>query len=243
MAGLSIRIADRVFELKPGQAFTFGRDDGCTVCLDPIDTGISRVAGSIGQEDGTWWIVNRSAKRTLHVVDDTGISVPVPVAVPGGGQPSRRAVDRQPLTVLVAGDIWTHAIEVATLGRPAVQTMADPTSPIPTVTHLPTITDLQREALVALLSGYLQPFPRYDPHPLNYKAAGQLLGATETVVRKRIENVRHSLVSAGVPGLDGKDDARRPLAEWALAMRLVTAEDLAWLEKRLAERRRFEEPT
>lgn len=239
MTGLSIRVGDRVFELDPGQAFMFGRDDACTVCLDPVDTGISRVAGSISQDEGTWWIVNRSAKRTLHVIDGTGISVPIPVALPGG-PPSRRAVDRQPLTVLVAGDIWTHAIEVATLGKPAAQTMADPTSPIPTVTHLPTITENQREALVALVSGYLQPFPRYDPHPLNYKAAGHLLGVGETVVRKRIESVRTSLVAAGAPGLDGKDDARRSLAEWTLAMRLVTAEDLAWLEKRLAERRDVE---
>ncbi len=236
MSGLIIRVADRVFELEPGQAFTFGRDDACTVCLDSIDTGISRVAGSIGQEEGTWWIVNRSAKRTLHVIDDTGISVPLPVAVPSG-QPSRRAVDRHALTVLVAGDIWTHAIEVATLGKAAAQTIADPRSPVPTVTHLPTITDNQREALVALLSGYLQPFPRYDPHPLTYKAAGQFLGVGDSVVRKRIETVRNSLVSAGVPGLEGNDDARRALAEWALAMRLVTGEDLAWLEKRLVERR------
>jgi len=241
MSGLVVRVAGRVYELEPGQAFTFGRDEACTVCLDPVDTGISRVAGSIGQDEGTWWIVNRSAKRTLHVVDETGFSMPVPVAL-SSGQPSRRAVDRPSLTVLVAGDILTHAIEVSAVGTPAAQTMADPKNPVPTVTHLPTITDNQREALVALLSGYLQPFPRQSPHPLTYKDAGQVLGVGDTVVRKRIENVRRTLVTSGVPGLEGSDDARRALAEWVLSMRLVTRDDLEWLERRLVERRR-QEPT
>jgi hypothetical protein len=49
-----------------------------------------------------------------------------------------------------------------------------------------------------------------------------------STVVKRIEAVRDQLRAQGLPGLEDAD-ARRPLAEWLLAMRLVTPSDLDWL--------------
>jgi hypothetical protein len=49
-----------------------------------------------------------------------------------------------------------------------------------------------------------------------------------STVVKRIEAVRDQLRAQGLPGLEDSD-ARRPLAEWLLAMRLVAPSDLDWL--------------
>ena len=67
------------------------------------------------------------------------------------------------------------------------------------------------------------------PEPRTYEEAAQRLGLPATTVRKRIEGIRHVLVEAGVPGLEG-GDARRNLSEWLLSNRLITADDLVALE-------------
>jgi hypothetical protein len=234
MAALEVTVEERRFGLAPGEVLTFGRDRGCTVCLDPSDQGISRIAGSVEHDQGVWWIVNRSAKRTLHVLDETKLGMPLPVAR-SGWPPSRRAVDRPELTVLVAGDVWTHAIQVSApeaSAAPGAGPLAGPTDPVSTVSQLPALTDNRREALVALARGYLRPYPHYDPRPLTYQAAADLLGLRRPQVVKRVEHVRLQLVEAGVLGLDDEGDARRALCEWLLAMRLITPADLAWLEER-----------
>lgn len=236
MSRLKIKVGQQNFELDPGQPFTFGRDASCIVCLDPTDQGISRIAGSIGYESGIWWIVNRSTKRTLHVVGDLGITVPVPVATPSGV--SRRAVDQPDLTVLVVGSVFRHAIVLNSAVPTGPPTLADPTDPLSTITSRVKITVGQREALVAMVSGYLQPFPRYNPHPLNYQAVADKLGVTKKAVVRRITMFRETVAdTAEIPGLRDSNDARRPLAEWALFTRLVDVDDVAWLEDRLRQPR------
>ena len=58
--------------LAPGDRLTFGRARECGVCLDPDDLAISRIAGIVEFEHGTWWVANASATRPLSVVDDLG---------------------------------------------------------------------------------------------------------------------------------------------------------------------------
>lgn len=221
------------FELDPATPFTFGRDGAvCTVVLglDPVDRGISRLAGSIGQEAGVWWITNRSTTRSLHVVDaETGIAVPLPSARQNWPAP-RHAVERPSLTVLVTGSIRAHALSVRAspdhlAPPPALPRVVDP---LRTTALLPPLTDKQREALVALAEGYLLPFPRYRPEPRTYEDAACFLGLPASTVRKRIEHLRRRLVDAGVAGLEGAD-ARRNLVEWMLSNWLITSRDREWL--------------
>lgn len=230
-----VEVAGGRFELQPGEAFTFGRDRTiCTVCLggDPLDQGISRLAGSISHENGLWWILNRSTTRSLHVVDvETGIAIPLPVARESW-PPSRHPVDRPNVTVLVTGEVLTHAISVSLSGD-AVPTAAElpaPLDPISTKRLLPHLTGKQTEALVAMVEGYLVRFPHYRPEPRTYEEAADRLGLPPTTVRKRIESIRRALVEAGVPGLEG-GDARRNLAEWLLSNRLITIEHLGALDR------------
>ena len=61
-----------------------------------------------------------------------------------------------------------------------------------------------------------------------------MVNLSRTTVIKRIETVRTQLKAAGEPCLEDAD-ARRPLAEWLLSMRLIVPEDLEWLHRQLAE--------
>ena len=79
------------------------------------------------------------------------------------------------------------------------------------------------------------PFPRYNPRPLTYSEIADMVGLPRSTVTKRIEAVRTQLKEHGVPGLED-DDARRPLAEWLLSMRLIVPADLEWLTARVALR-------
>ncbi|MGH4016779.1 MAG: hypothetical protein ACRDSL_23170, partial [Pseudonocardiaceae bacterium] len=73
-----ITAGGRRHELSEDTELTFGRASSCTVCLDPDDIGISRLAGSVHVEGGTWWLVNRSSTRQLAVVDELGLRSVLP---------------------------------------------------------------------------------------------------------------------------------------------------------------------
>ena len=87
------------------------------------------------------------------------------------------------------------------------------------------ISDQDRLALAALFAGYLEPFPRYDPHPKTYADAASVLGWPRSTLVKRIEYLRTRLTNAGVPNLLG-DNALDHLAEWALTSGVLTRSDL-----------------
>jgi hypothetical protein len=210
------------WELAPGEVFTFGRAATCTVALDAADTGISRLAGSVEHGAGTWWVVNRSSARPLTASDELGMRS---VIAPGG-----RLAVAGPLTVVVEGAVRRHAIGVAVEGAPAFGLTLEPSpEALPTDTaDRVIINDADRLALVALLVGYLEPFPRYDPHPRSYADAATELGWPRTTLIKRIEHLRTRLSDAGVPNLRG-ETALEHLAEWALTTRIVTRDDLVLL--------------
>ncbi|MEU4565160.1 hypothetical protein [Micromonospora sp. NPDC023956] len=223
-----VTVAGTEHTVAAGGRLTFGRDRSCTVVLDSTDRGISRITGSVEQHGGLWCVVNRSRKRTLHVVQDTGVATPLPVSHPGW-PPSRHLVDQRGVTVLVTGERWTHALQVWAMAPVSNQDVpaADLVS---TAAHVPLLGGTRRAALVALAAGYLRRYPHYDPRPLTYQEAADLLGLRRDQIRKRIEHLRDELAAAGVQGLDGPD-ARRGLCEWFLSMRLIGPQDLDWLDR------------
>jgi hypothetical protein len=229
---LLVEVSGRRVELTAGGELTFGRDQTCDVCLDADDLGISRVAGRISHEGEFWIVTNLSRKRALHIVDQTGFAVPLPVA--GEGIESRRAVDQPRMTILIAGDSFTHALLLTPdhLPQPGV-VPGLPADPVSTRTQRPHLTDRRREVVVAMAAGYLRPYPRYDPHPRTYQEVADVLGLSKSQVIKRVEDVREELVAAGVCGLQSELDARRTLCEWLLAMRLIAPADLDWLQPRI----------
>jgi hypothetical protein len=220
--GATVTWAHQTFEVSRGQVLTFGRSSACRICLDPTDMGISRLAGSVEYESGSWWLRNRSTTRALVAVDEIGLRT---VVAPG----RRMAVDGR-LTVMVEGSNRRHALEVLVGPRdehPGLPPTGPPVGELPTAAPgQELVNSLDRLALVALFSGYLEPFPRYNPHPKSYADAAAVLGWPRTTLTKRIEHLRAKLTAAGVPNLVG-DDALDHLAEWSLTTRLLSRDDLA----------------
>jgi hypothetical protein len=226
---LTVGLKDRSYQVAEGEELTFGRSHRATVCLDPSDLGISRIAGAVESDGGVWWLVNKSSVRPLEVVDDVGIRTVLP--------PGRRIAVTAPITVIVEGSTRRHALtldlpeqvrqSLAAGPAPALQVEGNPTQAATDVS----ITPADKLALVALFSGYLEPFPRYDPHPKSYAEAAARLSWPRTTLIKRVEYLRTRLTNAGVPNLLG-DNALQHLAEWALATGLITRDDLALLPPR-----------
>jgi hypothetical protein len=143
--------------------------------------------------------------------------------------PGRRLAVVGEVTVVVEGALKRHAITVTAEAPPPPEEIFDTGDPRPTATAAEVvINDLDRRALVSLFAGYLEPFPRYRPHPRSYADAAAALGWPRTTLVKRIEYLRTRLTSAGVPNLLG-ETALQHLAEWALTTRVITREDLARL--------------
>lgn len=232
MAKLIVETGGRRIELVPGQQITFGRDRSCDLCLDPGDVGISRVAGRISHDGGVWAVRNLSHKRALHVADATGFTMPLPASALANGA-SQRMIDQSTLTVLVAGELWTHVIVLRLEHPSAIPVAPLPADPVSTRTQVPRLTEEQREVLVAMARGYLRAYPHYDPRPRTYQEVADLLGLTKSQVTKRVEKVRDDLVRVGVLGLEKKIDTRRALCEWLLAMRVIAPGDLDWLSWRI----------
>ena len=214
---LVISAGGREHHVRPDEPFTFGRSESCTICLDPADPAISRVAGVVEHVGDVWFVSNRSRSRQLAVVDRFGLR-----RVLGPGQ--RDAIEGR-VRVIVDGANRSH--ELVLEGPPPVE----PAGP-EIATGRPTsagegviINDADRKALVALFAGYLHEGERYDPSPKSYAAAAARLGWPRTTLVKRIEYVRTRLTNAGVPNLQGWN-ALNALAEYALTTGLITREDL-----------------
>jgi hypothetical protein len=189
---LLIEVAQKQLMLHTSDVFTFGRASSCTCVLDEMDRGISRIAGAVVWETGNWWVINRSSKRALHVVDPLGISVPLPISR-SGWPPPKRAVEPGGLRILVAGDIWTHEIRLAHAEPHLASSLVQPDTGQSTTGQTPILTEARRLVLVALVSGYLRPFPKYDPRPLTYSEIAKLVGLPRSTITKRIEAVRDLL--------------------------------------------------
>lgn len=219
-------IADEEFRLSPDQAFVFGRADaGDVVGLDANDMGISAEAGSVEFDRGLWWVVNRSRKRPL-LLDGGGGGVLQRLEC---GQ--RYAVSQSHVNVLVPGVIYTHRIEVSISAGDLASFRAErPTSG--TITGDVRLTENDRDAVVALLSGYLEDFPRRQARPRTYQEAADLLGPpwTKTSVRKQIERLKERLVTTGIY-FEGPQ-ANYDLADHLIGNGVITRSDLDRLGKR-----------
>lgn len=212
-------------ELATDRVLTFGRSSSCDVVLDGSDTGISRTAGSVSHDAGTWWLANLSTARPLGVVDDLGLRSILPAG--------RRLAVESPLTVTVTGSRREHALSLrpppAAVG-PGQETASG--GGLPTrIGEEVLVSAADKLALVALFAGYLEDPPRHDPNPRSYAAAASRLGWPRTTLVKRVEHLRTRLTSAGVPGLSGWT-ALWALAEWALTSGVVAKPDLALLPGR-----------
>ncbi len=221
--GLTILAGGDEYRLSPGETFTFGRAESCTLCLDPDDAAISRLAGEVERFGEVWFVTNRSASRPFAVVDGPGLRR---VLAPG----QRDAIEGR-VRVIVDGTGAKHELifegPPPALDGPSTVVPGQPTAAGQDVM----INDADRLALVALFAGYLHEGRRYDPSPRSYDAAAKRLGWPRTTLVKRVEYIRTRLTNAGVPNLQGWN-ALSSLAEYALTTKLITPDDLRLIGQR-----------
>jgi hypothetical protein len=221
---LVVSAAGNTHRVEPGESFTFGRAATCTVCLDPEDPAISRVAGEVSLTGDVWFVTNRSRSRHFAVVDRFGLRH---VLGPGQRDPIEGRV-----RVIVDGSNGSH--ELVFSGPPPAEAEPEALSGQPTSAGDGVlINDADRRALVALFAGYLHEGAKYDPAPKSYAAAAARLGWPRTTLVKRIEYLRTRLSAAGVPHMQGWN-ALSSLAEYALTTGLITRDDLALLDPQSA---------
>ncbi len=208
------------FELRAGDEFTFGRSQRCTLCLDPLDVGISRIAGAVTFVNGTWLLSNRSESRSFDIVRKVIRSV----AGPG----ERHTVDGE-LLVVVTGSNGRHYIELTgpELTLPADTTMTGVPTAVGQDVNLST---KDRLALVVLFEGYLREGAAHNPWPRKYDAAVARLGWTRAALVHRVDYIRTRLREAGVPNLHGPR-ALEFLAEHVLTSGMLTKADLDLLTR------------
>jgi hypothetical protein len=223
MSKARVESAANATVLDRTERLTFGRSRDCTMCLDPEDIGISRIAGVLEYEQGTWWIRNYSTTRPLSLVDDLGFRSVLP--------PGRRAAVEQQVQIIVDGTRGQHGLRI-TVERSGGNraSIGQPTGAPTAVGAEVLISPTDRLAMVALFAGYLRDPPRYDPHPKSYAAAAARLGWKRTTLVKRIEYLRLRLNAAGVPNMTGFT-ALSNLAEYAISRGLITREDLDLLRE------------
>jgi hypothetical protein len=222
---VSVLVGGEEFRATPDAPFVFGRADAPGIIgLDPNDMGISSEAGSVECEWGVWWIVNRSSKRRLLVEDPAGAS---PMRIDCG---HRFAITVPRLGVLVPGAVYTHRLEVilpgdavAALGVPRRASSGTITS------EGAALSEKDRGVLTAMFNGYLRPFPQYDPRPVTYRRAAELLGPpwTQTTVRRQLDRIKERWAKAGhfFDGPRANDD----FADYLVRELILTRQDLARL--------------
>lgn len=231
MASVGVRIGGQTFEVGADQQLVFGRgNEPGVVGLDARDMGISARAGSIECSMGVWWVINRSVSRRLLV--EVSPTAP-PVRVDCGG---RHAITTSRLCVLVQGAIYMHRIEITVPDDALAALEVEPPVTTGTITLGEVrLSDRDRQALVAVLCGYLQPFPRRDPHPISYLEAAKRLGSpwTRVTVRKQVERVKERLARNGL-FLEGAH-ANHDLAEHLIDNGFLGTADLTLLDDRMPD--------
>lgn len=219
-----VNVGESEFQLDDDSSapFTFGRASTCTLCLDPDDIGISRMAGKVEYDGRTWWLTNTSATRSLDVVTDLGLRSVLP--------PGRRVPLDEALTAVVVGQIRRHAVEITPPEALADPQSEDQPGQETLLGDEVKLNDQDKLALLAMFEGYLQPFPRTDPNPASYTDAAARLGWRRTTLVKRVEYIKVRYSRAGVAALIG-DHALRQLAEHVLTTGEISRADLPLLDR------------
>lgn len=223
----AVVIGDERFKARQDEPFVFGRADAPGVVgLDANDMGISATAGAVEWAWGLWWVVNRSRKRRL-LLDKGAGGAPQPLECS-----ERFAVTVRPLGVLVPGAIYTHRIDVLVPDSDLARARDDrPTSGTLSAGEL-TLSDRDRDALVAVFAGYLEEFPRRRTQPNSYQEAADRLGSpwTRVRVRKQVERLKERAARAGL-FFDGPQ-ANYDLGDYLIGNGLLNPSDLARLPER-----------
>lgn len=200
---LRIETIDGDVRLGPGEEFTFGRSLWCTFCVDEQDRNISRRAGLIAYEEGSWVLSNTSDTRPFSVFDTDRMTRRELLA----GQ--RHPLDARCFRISLPGSRRAHfeftivneALEDDQSDLGAGEGARSPKVGTPTL-GAPELSRRQRLDVAALSWEWHDPPGRRGPRPLTYDQAARRLRCTPKSLERRVSELRSSLVRRGYQQLD-----------------------------------------
>lgn len=217
-------------EVQPGGELSIGRESDLSLDDNPY---LHRRFLRVRSEGGLWWLENVGALLSATVTDAGG-QVHASLA-PGARLPI--VFDR--MNVVFGAGSTSYELSIMGAGGfsgplAALSSVHGGDGGDETIGHVP-LTTSQRQLIVALAEPLLRAGAAGRGElPGSAEAAGRL-GWTITAFNRKLDNVCEKLDRVGVSGLRGGRDSlatnrRLRLVEYAVATRLITAEDLALLE-------------
>lgn len=226
MKQLKLEFCGAWYDISEPDGFSIGRDSDLVIDDNPY---LHRRFLQIYPDFGMWWLGNVGKLLSATVSDSSG-HVQAWLA-PG----ARLPIVFEKLHVLfTAGtttyDFTVHSDDDFYSSSPALAGVAGQTTfdPIP-------LTPGQRLVIVALSEDILsQRIPGRGEVPTSSQAASRI-GWTLTAFNRKLDNVCDKLDRMGVPGLHGgpgklASNRRARLVEYALATRMISADDLPLLD-------------
>jgi hypothetical protein len=228
LTALRVRFGDQLAEVRPGTAFSIGRDADLNIDDNPY---LHRQFLRLRVEAGLWWLENVGTLLSATLTDGSG-QVQATLA-PGARLPL--VFDR--VEVVFGAGSTSYELEISSdaafFGPPVLPTPRTVGSADETIGHVP-LTHSQRQLIVALAEPLLRGGSSGRGEIPGSAEAADRLGWTLTAFNRKLDNVCEKLDRIGVTGLRGGRDSlatnrRLRLVEYAVATRLVTAPDLAIL--------------
>lgn len=226
MSDLAIEFCGEWFRPVPGETFDIGRDGDLEIEDNPY---LHRYFLRITHENGIWWLANVGSLISATVCD-----------AGGGVQSWLSPGNRLPLvfasmSVVFTAGPTTYEMSIRLSGAPYQEIRsAEPAEGATTIGAVG-FTITQKQLVLALA----EPLLRRDGTGLSEiptsADAARRLGWTTTRFNRKLDNVCDKLDRIGVKGLRGGVGAlatnrRARLVEYAVASRVVTAEELHLLD-------------
>jgi hypothetical protein len=226
VSDLAIEFCGEWFHPDPAAGFDIGRDGDLAI---EDNLYLHRRFLRVVHESGFWWLVNVGSLISA-TVSDSG----------GGVQSWLSPGNRLPLvfpsmSVVFTAGPTTYEVSVRLTGAPYQEVRSEvPVDGATTIGSLP-FTDSQKQLILALA----EPMLRRDGVSISEiptsAVAARRLGWATTRFNRKLDNVCDKLDRSGVKGLRGgagsvATNRRARLVEYAVASRLVTAEDLPLLD-------------
>lgn len=226
-AELSIEFGTVVHNMAAGDSVSLGRAADLVVDDNPY---LHRRLLQVAEESGVWWVAN------------VGQSIPVSVATEHGefqallGPGARLPIVFPRLRLMFTAGPNTYEVAITCHG--SLLSPADPSDAVAgDVTRVPlALTESQKLLVLALAEGMLlNPGHGLTAVPTSAIAA-ERLGWPVTTFNRKLDAVCEKLDRGGVEGLRGGAGnlaslRKARLVEYAVLARLVSAEDLALLER------------
>ncbi len=229
MSGLTVDFAGEIVRPAVGVEFTIGRDADLTV--DDDNPFLHRRFLALSEVGGLWWLSNVGGTLSATVADARGALQ----AWLGPG--ARLPVVFERTRVWFSAGSTTYEIDLVLDEPPFAPAEAQPDPDGSLTIGRVSLTPAQKMLVLALAEDALRRGDRAPSSIPSSAAAAARLGWPVTRFNRKLDNVCEKLSALGVRGLHGGPERlastrKARLVEYALAARIVVAEDLRLLPPR-----------